>query len=63
MELVVYVDGHARQITGAIQDSTTTDVITALANANNKVGRFSLMLRNKTNVHFWYFFEKLILLF
>lgn len=50
MELVVFVDGHARTITGSVEDSTTADVITALANASEKTGRFYLVLRNKTNV-------------
>lgn len=49
-ELVVFIDGHARQITGAVEDSTTSEIVTALANANNKIGKFSLVLLNQTNV-------------
>jgi len=48
-KLVVHIDGHARQITGSVEDSSVSEVITALAQANNKIGRFSLVLLNKSN--------------
>jgi hypothetical protein len=50
MELVVLVDGYERKISGAVENSTVADVITALADANNKNGKFMMALRNKTNV-------------
>ncbi|KAI6176988.1 hypothetical protein M3Y97_00858300 [Aphelenchoides bicaudatus] len=48
-ELVVLVDGHERKITGEVKDSTTVEIVTALANATNKLGKFSLILLNRTN--------------
>lgn len=48
--LEVFVDGHTRKITGAVEESNTSDIITALANAVNRTGRFSLVLLNRTNV-------------
>ncbi|CAD5221642.1 unnamed protein product [Bursaphelenchus xylophilus] len=47
--LVVFVRGVARQITGSVENATTSDVIQALAQADHYTGKFTLVVVDRTN--------------